>query len=83
MYKPTFTPREQRIMSILLRTLGPDPAVPAETHVHYDVDASFLNMMLDAHPSEAHIVAYLAEAQPRSNVSQRTEAARKLIALLS
>jgi hypothetical protein len=80
-FKPAMSPREQAIARILVDVLGPDPAVPAETPVHYDVDASFLASMLDANPSEEHVVEYFI-ADANIDDFQRRLIARRLLALL-
>ncbi len=82
-FNPEPSPRELAISEILRDVFGPDPQVPLNTSVDYDVDASLLNLMLEANPSEDHVVDYLRghEANPRPD--QVRLATLRLLGLLA
>ena len=52
------TARQRAISEILQECLGPDPSVPSEAGQRYEVDAHLLDSMLNAHPSEEHVLDY-------------------------
>lgn len=81
-FNPWPAEREREISGILWHALGPDPRVPAETPVHFDVDATLLHAMLDAGPSEHHLSEYLGAAYPAADPDGGRMAARRLLGLL-
>ena len=69
-FNPNPSPRELAISGILREAFGPDPSVPDETPMHYDVDASLLDMMLNANPSEEHLLDYLGAQQEGADLER-------------
>ena len=80
-FNPNPSTRELTISEILREAFGPDPSVPRETPMHYDVDASFLDMMLNASPSEEHLLDYLGAQQEGADHERIGQAVRQLLKL--
>lgn len=76
-----FNARQRAISDILQEAFGPDPSVPAEAVDHYEVDAHFLDMMLNASPSEEHILDYLGVQGPGADVDALRVLAVRLLRL--
>ena len=75
--------RELAISEIMRDVFGPDLRVPAETPMHYDVDASLLDMMLNANPSEEHLLDYFGIQTPGADIARIRAASLRLLALIS
>ncbi len=82
-FNPHPSARELAISEILQDVFGPDSRVPEETPMHYDVDASLLNMMLNANPSEEHLLDYFSVHKPGADSVRIRAASLRLLDLIS
>lgn len=81
-FNPHPSARELAISEILREIFGPDSRVPEESPMHYDVDATLLDMMLRANPSEEHLLDYFGIQEPHADSTRIRAAARRLLGLV-
>ena len=80
-YNPNPSPREIAISEILRDVFGDDPEFTENRLLHYDVDASMLDMMLEANPAEEHLLDYFGIQSRDADDFRIREATRRILLL--
>ena len=80
-YNPNPSRREIAISEILREVFGDDPEFTQERLLHYDVDASMLDMILEANPEEDHLLDFFDIQSPDADHPRIREATRRILLL--
>jgi hypothetical protein len=80
-YNPNPSRRETAISEILRDVFGDDPGFAKDMLLHYDVDASMLDMMLEAHPNEEHLLDFFDVQSDDADHARIREATRRILLL--
>jgi hypothetical protein len=81
-YNPNPSRREIAISEILRDVFGDDPEFAENRLLHYDVDASMLEMMLEANPDEEHLLDFFDIQSDHVDHARIREATRRILMLL-
>jgi hypothetical protein len=80
-YNPNPSRREIAISEILRDVFGEDPEYTQDRLLHYDVDASMLDMMLEANPEEDHLLDFFEIQSRDADLTRIREATRRILLL--